>query len=160
MIFRDYKDKDINDLLTIFNLYAKDSFAVYCDFELNISQFEILLEQVKIILVMQEGKTTIGFGFISNYKPFHNFNHTGVLTYFIRPEYTGKGYGTKLLNNLISLGKEAGITNYLAHISSRNQPSLNFHKNHGFKIVGRFKNVAVKFGKPFDIVWVQKQYNE
>ena len=72
-------------------------------------------------------------------------------------DYTGLGLGTKLLNELISAGKKIGITNYLAHISSQNTQSLNFHKKHGFEEVGRFKKVAIKFNNFIDVVWVQKQ---
>jgi phosphinothricin acetyltransferase len=144
-------------ILAVFNSFVRDSFAAYCESELTCEQFEKLLAQARIILTLRNGETTIGFGYISSYRPLPNFDHTGVLTYFILAEYTGKGYGSELLTQLFAKGKEMGITNYLAHISSRNEQSLNFHKKHGFKEVGRFKDVAKKFGELIDVVWVQKQ---
>ena len=98
----------------------------------------------------------IGFGYLSEFKPFSNFNQTGVLTYFILTEYTGKGLGTRIINELISFGKKEGITNYLAQISSKNKQSINFHKKHGFVEVGNFKEVGIKFNQKFDIIWMQK----
>ena len=155
---RDFHQSDIDEILEIFNIFARTSSAVYSEYELEKDQFEKLLEPVKRILILQNGKKVIGFGFIDSYKPFPNFDHTGVLTYFIKPEYTGNGLGTKLLNKLILTGKEKGITNYLAHISSKNIQSLKFHKKHGFEEVGKFKNIGMKFCEPFDVIWMQKQY--
>ena len=115
-------------------------------------------KKTKVFLVLETGNKVVGFGFVASYNPFKSCNHVGVLTYFILPEYTGKGLGTKLFNQLISKGKDLGITNYLAHISSRNEQSLNFHKKHGFQEVGRFKDMSVKLGESIDMVWVQKQF--
>lgn len=156
---RKYSEADLESMLDIFNYFAQNSFAVYCDFPLLPDQFRKVVEQMRVALILEAGDKIIGFGYISSYKPFPNFKNTGVLTYFILPEYTGRGYGTKLFETLISEGIQAGITNYLAHISSKNNQSLSFHKKHGFEEVGIFKNVAYKFNDSFDIVWMQKQYN-
>lgn len=157
LIIRSFAEKDIEAMLSIFNFFAENSYAVYCDFPLTLTQFKMITEQIKIGLVIEAESKIIGFGYISPYKPYPNFSRTGVLTYFILPEYTGKGLGTRLFNTLIDEGVKAGITNYLAHISKMNEQSLNFHKKHGFEAVGIFKNVADKFGKSIDVVWVQKQ---
>lgn len=156
---RDFRQSDLKDMLGIFNLFTKTSSAVYCDFELNIDQFKKLLEPVINILIVQNGRKTIGFGYLSKYKPFQNFNHTAVLTYFIKSEYTENGLGTELLNKLFKIGREQDINNYLAHISSKNIQSINFHKKHGFQEVGRFRDVGEKFNDYFDVIWFQKQLN-
>jgi len=147
-------------MLAIFNFFVRESFAAYAETELTLGQFAKMLEQARIILTLRECETTVGYGYLSPYKPFANFARTAVLTYFIKPSCTGMGYGTGLLESLFEKGREIGIRNYLAHISSRNEQSLNFHKKHGFKEVGRFKDVAIKFGEIFDVVWVQKQLED
>ena len=142
-----------------FSIYIiKVSFAAYPETALSPDRLKELMKPAKVNLVLQKDKTIIGFGYICGFKPLPNFSHTGTLTYFIRPEFTGQGLGTKLFNELINRGKDLGITNYLAHISSRNEQSLNFHKKMGFDEVGRFKNVGRKFGKDIDMVWVQKEF--
>ena len=157
---RDFEKNDLDEILAVFNLFVRDNFAAYSESELTREQFKKLIEQAKIILTLRASETIIGYGYISPYKPLPNFNHTGVLSYFIRTEYTGLGHGSELLQELFKKGKEIGITNYLAHISTRNEQSLNFHKKHGFKEVGRFKDIAKKFGEVIDVVWVQKQIGE
>ncbi len=157
---RDFKKSDLEGLRAVFNSFVRDSYAAYPESELTLEQFNKLLAQAKIILTLQAGETIIGYGYISSYKPLPNFDHTGVLSYFILTDHTGMGYGSALLQELFKRGKEIGITNYLAHISSRNEQSLNFHKKHGFKEVGRLMDVAKKHGETIDVVWVQKQIGE
>jgi len=54
-------------------------------------------------------------------------------------------------------GRSIGMINFIAHLSSKNEQSIQFHKKHGFTECGRLKDIGIKFGQLFDIVWVQKQ---
>ena len=158
-IIREFADGDAKAVLDIFNYFARESPAVYSETELGIEHIEQFIKSARLFYVLISEEKVIGFGFVSPYKPFKNFSHTGVLTYFILPEYTGKGLGSDLFNHIIEEGKKIGITNYLAHISSKNVQSLNFHKKHGFEEAGKFSNVGTKFGNYFDVIWVQKDYS-
>ena len=159
VIIRIRKEGDAENILEVVNSFVKESFAAYSDEYYPPSIVDEWSRKAKVFLVLEIGKKVIGFGFVASYKPFKSCAHVGVITYFILQEYTSKGLGTKLINQLISKGKDLGVTNYLAHISSRNEQSLNFHKKHGFKEVGRFKDMSVKLGESVDMVWVQKQFN-
>lgn len=158
-LIREFTKDDLEGMLSIFNYFALNSFAVYSNMPFNIGHMNKIADDIKICLVIEIENKLVGFGYVNYLKPFPNFKNTGVLTYFILPEYTGIGLGTMLFEKLISKGKEIGITNYLANISSKNQQSLNFHKKLGFEVVGSFKNVASKFDETFDMIWVQKQLN-
>jgi len=159
VIIRPKNEEDLENILEVVNSFVKNSFAAYQDEPYPASTVDEWNKKARVFLVLESGNEFVGFGFAAAYRPFKSFDHVGVLTYFILQEYTGKGLGTKLINKLISKGKELGITNYLAHISSKNEQSLNFHKKHGFKEVGRFKDMSVKLGESVDMVWVQKQFN-
>jgi L-amino acid N-acyltransferase YncA len=159
VIIRTKKEDDFEKVLEVVNSFVKHSFAAYQDEPYPPSIVDEWSKKARVFLVLETRSEVIGFGFVSSYRPFKSFNHVGVLTYFILEEYTGKGLGTKLINQLISKGKDLGVTNYLAHISSKNEQSLNFHKKHGFKEVGRFKDMSHKLGESVDMVWVQKQFN-
>jgi len=159
VLIRNYKKSDLKIIRSIFNYYAENSYAVYSENKFKKSFVEQIVKNARVLLILQVGEAVAGFGYISPYKPFKNFAKTGVLTYFISEEFTGKGYGRILFDNLIEKGMKSGISNYLAHISSLNEPSLKFHWKLGFEEVGRFKHVADKFGQAVDIIWVQKDYN-
>ncbi len=154
---RDAMDSDRNAITTIFNRFVRESFAAYSEKEFDSKQMEGLFQTARIFKVLVDGETVVGFGFNRPYREFENFSHVGMLTYFILPEHTGKGLGTRMLNSLMEEGREMGNTNFVAHISSKNKQSLAFHKKHGFEECGRLKNMGFKFGESFDIVWVQKQ---
>ena len=80
---RKYLDSDLKEVHSIFNHFALESFAVYCETELDKDRIRRMMDQAKVALVIEENKIVVGFGFISEFKPYQNFNRTGVLTYFI-----------------------------------------------------------------------------
>lgn len=153
---RKYRTSDNKSIKNIFNYFSKESFACYCENDFSSSEIELIMEDTRCAYVIEDHKKIIGFGYLSHFKKLNTFDHTGVLTYFILPEYTGNGLGTKICNQLLLTGRSLGITNFIANISSKNQQSLNFHKKIGFKEVGKLPQIAIKFGEYFDIIWVQK----
>lgn len=150
------EDRDLDAVLKIFNHHVSHSFAAYAENEFGPEVVDVFRRSASAFYVQEVDGEIAGFGFIRPYNLFENFNHTAMLTYFLLPEYTGMGLGTKLLNQLQDYARENGIYNLVAHISSKNQQSLNFHKKQGFEECGRLKNMGKKFGEDFDIVWVQK----
>nr|WP_305309975.1 GNAT family N-acetyltransferase [Methanolobus sp.] len=85
-----------------------------------------------------------------------SFSHTAEASYFLQPELTGNGLGSRILECLEAGGKERGVSCILAGISSLNDGSIRFHLKHGFMQCGRFRNAGKKNGMFFDIVWMQK----
>jgi len=49
-----------------------------------------------------------------------------------------------------------GISSILASISSRNEESIAFHRSLGFRECGRLEAIGRKWGKVFDVVWMQR----
>lgn len=157
-IIRDMTETDGPSITAIFNYFSGNSFAVYTDKEMGMEIFHKFKTNASVFLVLEIEEKPVGFGLIQPYNPYDNCRQTGMLTYFILPEYTGKGFGSKILEKLIERGNEIGITNLLAHINSKNTQSLEFHKKHGFHECGRFRNVGTKFNESFDVVWVQRSH--
>lgn len=166
-VIREATPQDTQQMLEIFNYYVDNSFAAYLEtpvgpefFQTSHDKDEEDNSEHSPFYVMEEDNRVIGIGALRPYLPFPNFQHTGVVSYFILPEYTRKGLGVKLLDVLYEDAKKKNIKSLLANVSSKNQASLNFHLKHGFVECGRFKDVGTKFGKYFDIVWFQKFLEE
>ena len=119
----------------------------------------MFLEQVKnypsVAARLPDGSIA-GFGLLRAHNPMPAFRHTAEVTYFLRPEMTGRGLGSRMLAGLETEGKKRGITSILASISSLNEGSIRFHARHGFTECGRFSRVGIKNGVLFDTVWMQK----
>lgn len=152
-------EKDRKPIIDLFNYYVENSFAAYPETSLPYEAFDMFLQTSRgypTAAVKDNHGNLIGFGLLRSHNPMPTFSQTAEITYFIRPEHTGKGIGKKLLEYLEEEGKKRGITNILANISSLNPGSINFHKKNGFIECGRFKSVVRKKGQLFDSVWMQK----
>ena len=153
---REFRDSDLEATLSVYNYYVKNGFAAYPENELDVNFFNGMINAAILCYVLEIDGEVGGYAILRNYLPYVNFKHTGKLTYFIKSEYTHKGFGTILLEKLIEEAKRNNIKNIYIHASSENPQSINFHKKHGFKECGRFRNIAKKFGQYFDIIWMQK----
>lgn len=152
------KDKQ-KETMDIFNYYVENSFAAYPENKFPYVFFEKLLKMCDgypAIVAQDENGNILGFGMLRVYNPLPTFSQTAEITYFVKPELTGKGIGKIMLDHLVQEGKKKNLTSILASISSLNNGSINFHKKNGFVECGRFKNVCKKKDKIFDVVYMQK----
>lgn len=153
--------KHKNEVMNIFNYYIENSFAAYPDAKLPDEFFHMFLEAAKqypAYAIKPEGEEkVIGFCLLRAYNPFRPFMETAEISYFIDKEYLGHGIGRKALRILEEDAKKRGIKTIMAEISSENQASLLFHKKNGFIECGRMIEIGKKFGKYFDVVWMQKK---
>jgi len=161
MIFkiRHATDNDREDLTDIFNYYIEKSDAAFFERKISPVFFERLRDIVygNSLYVIENGNSQVlGFGLLKQYHPSTVFIRVAEVGYFLKPEFTGKGFGTLMLKRLISDARKMKIKTLLASISSRNKESITFHKKHGFIECGRFRDIGRKRGKPFDVVWMQK----
>jgi len=151
-------ERDWPAITAVFNYFVANSLAAYPEKPVSGDAFKKKhLECPDFPFVVAElGGVVVGFAYLL---PFHHastMKRSAVLTYFIHPESTGEGLGRRFLDLLIDEGRNLGVTNFLAHISSANQGSIRFHARHGFTECGRFLKVGVKAGQTFDMVWMQR----
>ncbi len=159
--FEALQEGHAREVMDIFNFYIAHGFAAYPETALPESFFGKLLEMTAgypaFAMKDAEGGGTIGFCFLRPYNPFATFKKTAEITYFIKPDFTGRGLGAQALARLELEAKGKGIRFLLASISSKNEMSLAFHKKNGFWQCGNFKNIGEKRGEPFSVVWMQKE---
>jgi phosphinothricin acetyltransferase len=146
-------------IIDLFNYYSEHSFAAYPEQKVPYEFFAHFLETCRdypsVVARLPDG-TVAGFGLLRAHNPMPAFLRTAEITYFIQPDLTGKGLGSKILARLEEEGKKRGITSILASISSLNEGSIRFHAHHGFAECGRFARIGIKKGTVFDTVWMQK----
>lgn len=147
--------------MDIFNYYAEHSFSAYPETPLPYQFYGKLLEITNgypaFVMKEESSEVVIGFCFLRAYNPFPVFKKTAEVSYFIKPDYTGKGLGTSALEQLQNEAKRMGIRFLLASITSENKQSLAFHKKNGFSECGKFSNIGEKMGRSFDIIWMWKE---
>ena len=156
--FEEMTEQHRTAVIDIFNHYVAHSFAAYPEEPAGYALFDRFLDVARgypAVVVKDDAGTIVGFAFLHPYRPDSTFHRVAQITYFIRPEHTGKGIGAAILQRFKLAAKEQGIETLLANISSRNEASLRFHKQNGFEECGRFRRVGEKFGVDFDVVWMQ-----
>jgi phosphinothricin acetyltransferase len=150
---------DREEVIDIFNHYVENSFAAYPERKVPYEFFDLFLQSTvgyPTAVAKNKSKTILGFGMLRPYSPMPTLAGTAEITYFVRPECTGKGLGSTMLEYLLTEAREKGLHCILASISSLNEGSVRFHSQHGFSECGRFREVGKKCGKNFDILWMQK----
>ncbi|MBD3258952.1 GNAT family N-acetyltransferase [candidate division GN15 bacterium] len=152
-------DSDRRAVTDVFNYFVENSFAAYPSSPFT-PEFYDQLRKVStgypFYVVENAARKVVGFALVRPYMWIDSFQRTLEITYFLLPEVTGKGLGTRLLTILEDQARQVGGETLLASISSRNDQSLSFHKKHGFQECGRFERIGKKFDEDFDVVWMQK----
>lgn len=73
-----------------------------------------------------------------------------------KPALVGKGMGSVLYTELFALIAGEDIHRIVAGIVQPNPASNRLHEKFGFRKVGTFSEVGRKFGKYWDVVWMEK----
>jgi len=158
-LFSPITPDDRKEIIDLFNYYIENSFAAYPEQPVPYGFFDLFLEATRnypsVVARDLDGKLA-GFGMLRSYNPMAAFARTAEISYFLRPDWTDRGLGTRILQQLETEGKARGIATILAGISSKNEGSIRFHKKNGFEECGRFRDVGRKNGVLFDTVWMQK----
>jgi L-amino acid N-acyltransferase YncA len=156
---RRVREGDRNGVVGVFNYFVENSFAAYPDKKVGPEIFDLLKNMSRggvFYVAESPDKEVIGFALLRHHQIAEAFKKAGEITYFILPEHERRGLGARLMETIIFDARTAGVETLLANISSLNEVSLNFHLKHGFKECGRFERIGQKFGKDFDVIWMQK----
>lgn len=153
---REMKKEDRVSVIDIFNYYVEHSFAAYPEGKIPYEFYDIFMKSEgypRIVIENEDG--VVGFAMLRPHSPIPAFRGTAEISYFIKPDMTGRGLGARMLRHLLNEAGVKGIRSILAGISSLNEGSLRFHSKHGFKECGRFNGIGLKKGHYFDVVWMQ-----
>lgn len=146
-------------VMEIFNYYIENTFYAYPEGKIPVQFFSRFLEIGKSYpaFVILHNDEIIGFCMLRPYNPFQAFRETAEVSYFIDKNFTAAGAGKAALDKLEESAKDMGVKRLLADISSENSYSIRFHIKNGFTQCGEFKGIGKKFGKSFDVVWMEKE---
>jgi ribosomal protein S18 acetylase RimI-like enzyme len=98
------------------------------------------------ILVVQEKNELIGFGDVWIYPEFGHAGYSAYLhNFFIKKEFQNKGYGKKLLNELIEVAKVKKATAFHITTSFRNKKAIALYKKMGIDDEGLLLDKVLKY---------------
>jgi L-amino acid N-acyltransferase YncA len=108
-------------------------------------------------LVAVEGDgAVIGFGSLTAYRPRPAYSPTVEDSVYVHPDHRGRGYGRRLLEELVQRGSDHGFHTVIARIVGHHEASIGLHARCGFEHAGTEREVGRKFNRWLDVVLMQR----
>lgn len=152
---------EISDLERITNIYNWAVENTTASFDIKSQTIEQRAQWFKkhderhpLIVYELEGKV-VGYASLSEYRIKEGYNRTCELSVYVDPQYHNNGIGTKLIKNMVQLGREKGFHVIISGICADNYSSIKIHEKLGFELCGNMKAVGYKFGKYLDCLFYQ-----
>ena len=174
----------MNDHVTIRNATADDAqrlvdiYAYYVEhtaitFECSVPSVEDFRARMRKVmesypyLVLEEKGVICGYAYAGPFVGREAYMHSCEMTIYLDPAVKGQCYGRMLYEALEKELKERGFLNLYACIGdpieedeylTRN--SEQFHRHMGYTKVGTFHQCGYKFGRWYNMIWMEKIIGE
>ena len=109
----------------------------------------------------------VGFTYAGPLKQRHAYDWAVETSVYVKKGVCGKGVGRKLYETLEAILRKQGYTNMNAAVAYPSEEdeyltrnSLLFHERMGFNYIGRFTKCGHKFGRWYDMSWMEKHIGE
>lgn len=158
--------EDAKALLDIYRYYVEHT-AITFEYETpSVEEFERRIENTLKkypYLVEEEDGTIYGYAYAGPFKERAAYDWSVETTIYVDKEARGKGIGKKLYQALEKILGMQNIINVDACITYPEQEdeyvtknSVQYHTHLGYHMVGTFYKSGYKFGRWYDMVWMEK----
>lgn len=156
---RQYQENDAPAILEIINDSILNTFHNY-DYDPKPleevkKQFEDKLAAGFPVLVGTIGDEVCAYATFGMFRAKPGYRRTTEHSIYLNKKAQGQGLGTEMMRQLIQIATDQGYHVMIAGMDSENLGSYRFHERLGFKEVARFPEVAFKFGKWLNLVFMQ-----
>lgn len=160
MELRDATADDLPGILAIYNDVIATTTAVYTETPDDLASREAWFEARRQagypVLVAAEGKRIVGFGSFGDWRARPGYASTVEHSVHVDAAHRGQGVGRALVAALIERARAMGKHVILGGIDADNAASLALHASLGFERAALHRQVARKFGRWLDLVFVQR----
>ncbi len=158
--------EDAEQLLGIYAPYVSDT-AVSFEYEVpSLEEFrsrvEHVLERYPWLCAEQDGKL-LGYASTKAFIPRAAYDWTAETTVYIRRDCCRAGLGSRLYRALEEISRAQNLTRLYACIGVPETEdeyltfsSRDFHRHMGYRTAGTFRRCGWKFGRCYDMVWMEK----
>jgi phosphinothricin acetyltransferase len=98
----------------------------------------------------------MGYAGTTPFRPKAAYETTVETTIYCAPEAVGMGLGNHLYRELFASLKGEDIHRFVAVYALPNAATEALHRRFGFKVVGVFSENGRKFGKYWDVCWLER----
>ena len=158
---------DAARLLEIYSYYVEKT-AVSFEYDVPTAEgFEgrirRTLEKYPYLVAERDGRA-VGYAYAGAFVGRAAYECSAELSIYLDKDERRNGAGRMLYEALEAALAEMGITNLYACIAVPpeaedeylNFDSMHFHEHMGFTLAGRFRKCGSKFGRRYDMIWMEK----
>ena len=155
-------EQDLPAMVEIYNYYIQNSVVTFDMEPMVLTDWSAKFKWINdlglpFIVAQSPSGQIIGFAYVAPWRQKAAFKRTVEDSIYMRPAAIGKRVGTKLLTELLTLSKAAGVKEVVAVISDKGaESSIALHERFGFKHQGHLGKVGFKFGRWLGTVLMQK----
>ncbi len=170
IIIRAARATDAQELLEIYRPYVENT-AISFEYEVpSTEEFEKritdTLQKYPYIVAVQ-GEKIVGYAYAGVFKARKAYDWSVETSIYVKQDCQNMGIGKKLYAKLEEILKKQNILNLNACIAYTDAEdeyltnnSMEFHAHMGYKLVGKFNKSGYKFGKWYDMIWMEKMVGE
>lgn len=162
--------QDAGALLAIYAPYVTDT-AITFEYEVpSLTEFRErirhTLERYPYLVMEQDGEI-LGYAYAGPFKERAAYDWAVETTIYVKQGMKKQGIGRKLYQaledilirqNILNLNACIGYPTVEDEYLTRN--SMEFHQHLGYRLVGQFYQCGYKFGRWYDMVWMEKLVGE
>jgi phosphinothricin acetyltransferase len=153
-------EADLPAINAIYNHYVRTSHATFDLEERGLDRcrawFEEHASPIHRVLVAERGGRVVGFASSGRHRDRPAYMPTVETSAYVAPADLGAGVGRELYAALIDALEEHGLHRAVAGIALPNPASVALHRSFGFRLVGRFTEQGLKFGRYWDVEWYER----
>ncbi len=166
-MIRPARPEDAERLVAIYAHYVEHTAVTYETATPSAEAFRDHIEatlQRYPFLVVDEGAELRGYACAGPFVDHAAFSHCCTMTIYLQPDARRRGYGRLLYEAIEDRLRAAGITNLYACVGDPvdepdaylSRDSERFHRSLGFEKVGTMHLCGRKFGRLYNMVWMEK----
>jgi L-amino acid N-acyltransferase len=165
MEIRDAAQADLPAILAIYNELIATSTAIYTEHALSLDErlawFGNRRRSGFPVLAGFDGKELLGFASFGDWRAWPDgYRYTAEHSVYVRADRRSAGVGTALMAVLMQRAAAMGKHVLIGAIDAANTASLRFHAKLGFEEVAHLREVAHKFDRWLDLIFVQRILTE
>jgi phosphinothricin acetyltransferase len=154
-------EKDLASILDIYNEAVLNTTATFDTEPRSLEKQRAWFfshKKIHPVLVAEDNGTVLGWASLSPWSDRCAYDTTVEISVYIHKDHRGRGLGSRLLEEVIRLGKNLEIHTVLSRITQGNETSIHIHERCGFKTIGVMKEVGYKFNRFLDVHMMQLIY--
>ena len=157
---------DAEELLKVYTPYVEKT-AITFEYDVpSLEEFKRRIENTLKkypYLVAEKDGEILGYAYTGPFVGRAAYSWAAETSIYLREDCRKMGIGRRLYAALEEISRQQNILNLYACIGwpeqedpYLNRNSVQFHRHMGYRLVGEFKNCGYKFGRWYNMVWMEK----